>query len=161
VSSGIYIIHNTKNGMIYIGQTKNMSVRWGDHKTTLKHNTHVNRHLQSAWNKYGADAFEFKILEYCDVDQLDAREQHFLNTYMKKGVCYNIRSKVATASHQPTKRRHDGIFQMYFRGDKELKERVKAAAEAEGMLMQDWLRAVIDYGMEHPDPLFFLKGDNS
>src|SRR4029077_3602505 len=53
-----------------------------------------NAHLQYAWNKYGAKCFTFKILEYCDPDKLDEREQHFLDIYMPKGICYNIAKDV-------------------------------------------------------------------
>lgn len=88
--SGIYIILNTKNGKVYIGQTVDFHGRWKHHKTELNTGCHFNSHLQRAWGKYGAKAFKFHKLEYCSVDQLDEREQHYLNIYMAKGLCYNI-----------------------------------------------------------------------
>ncbi len=94
--SGIYIILNIKNGHIYIGQAQDFKFRWSRHKTMLKGRYHENDHLQNAWNKYGEKSFKFKVLEYCSVDQLDEREQHFLDVYTDKGICYNI-AKDATA----------------------------------------------------------------
>lgn len=88
--SGIYIISNVYNQKIYIGQAQNIRARWHKHRTALRHNCHDNKHLQAAWNKYGEKAFEFKILERCNVSELDVREQHYLDVYMPKGNCYNL-----------------------------------------------------------------------
>ena len=88
--SGIYIIHNPKSNKIYIGQAQNIPERWTKHRRALKGGYHKNKHLQSAWNKYGAKTFQFRILEYCPIEQLDEREQHYLDIYIPKGACYNI-----------------------------------------------------------------------
>ncbi len=88
--SGIYVILNTKNGHIYIGQTQDFRQRWRKHLSMLRRGCHDNRHLQSAWNKYGEQAFKFKKLEYCPVGQLNEREQHYLDVYMAKNMCYNL-----------------------------------------------------------------------
>jgi len=92
--SAIYIITNIKNEKIYVGQTHDLRKRWNEHKRKLNNNVHVNIHLQRAWNKYGAKNFKFLILEYCDIEQLNEREQHYINIYMSKNICYNIASSV-------------------------------------------------------------------
>jgi group I intron endonuclease len=89
-NSGVYFIQHIKSGMVYIGGTNDFKRRWRDHKCQLRKNRHDNPNLQSAWNKYGQQAFRFHKLEYCNVDQLNEREQHFLNIYMEKGLCYNV-----------------------------------------------------------------------
>jgi len=94
--SGIYVILNTKNGKVYIGQAQDFGKRRNEHIYKLTNNTHTNRHLQSAWNKYGANAFKFQKLEYCEIEQLDEREQHHINIYMAKGMCYNIVKNVTS-----------------------------------------------------------------
>jgi group I intron endonuclease len=91
-SSGIYIILNIKSRKVYIGQAQDLRYRWRKHKERLKRGNHPNPHLQSAWNKYGAKTFKFQVLEYCPIDKLDEREQHFLDIYIPKGICYNIAS---------------------------------------------------------------------
>lgn len=93
-NSGIYLIANIKNGKVYIGQAVSFRKRWNDHKRKLNIQCHCNKHLQAAWNKYGEKAFKFRVLEFCSVDQLNEREQHFLNIYMPKGICYNIAQDV-------------------------------------------------------------------
>jgi len=75
---------------MYIGQSQHIKSRWNAHKFMLDKNQHFNSHLQRAWNKDGAKSFSFKILEYCSVEQLDEREQHYLDIYMSRGVCYNV-----------------------------------------------------------------------
>jgi hypothetical protein len=47
----------------------------------LRGNRHPNRHLQSAWNKYGAQAFKFEVLEIVPKDRLTAREQYWLDLH--------------------------------------------------------------------------------
>lgn len=101
-TSGIYIILNTKTGKVYIGQAVDFRGRWQRHKKDLNTGRHYNGYLQAAWNKYGAKAFKFQKLEYCPVDQLDEREQHYLNVYVPKGLCYNI----ATDAIAPMRGRH-------------------------------------------------------
>lgn len=100
--SAIYIILNTKNGKFYIGQAKSTKARWRGHKDKLKCNKHDNKHLQNAWNKYGEKVFRFKILEYCTVEKLNEREQHYLNIHVGSNMCYNI-AKDATAPFQGRK----------------------------------------------------------
>lgn len=77
--SGIYSITNTLNGHMYIGSAVNISRRWSDHTRHLNKNEHHSIHLQNAWNKYGEDAFEFTVLEYCEKEQLIEREQFYID----------------------------------------------------------------------------------
>jgi group I intron endonuclease len=52
------------NGKLYIGQTKQSpNKRFYAHKLNLRTGKHTNKHLQSAWDKYGESAFEFSILD--------------------------------------------------------------------------------------------------
>lgn len=91
---GIYMIRNTVNGKIYIGQSHNIRWRWWMHKSSLNANCCHNPHFQSAWNKYGEDCFEFSIVELCSVDELDEREQYWISFYhsQDQSVGYNIQS---------------------------------------------------------------------
>lgn len=87
---GIYSITNKLNGKRYIGQTYNFKYRWMRHRSYLKHNTEHNAHLQSAWNKYGAENFKFEIIERCKLKQLDEREIYWINYYDSKNTGYNF-----------------------------------------------------------------------
>jgi len=61
--TGIYEIENLMNGNFYIGSAVNIDKRWGQHRSDLRKGKHTNKHLQSAFNKYGENAFKFMILE--------------------------------------------------------------------------------------------------
>lgn len=86
-NSGIYAITNTVNGNRYIGSSANISRRWSEHKRLLSKNMHHSGHLQNAWNKYGADSFEFSVVEYCEIDQLLDREQFCIDS---EKPAYNV-----------------------------------------------------------------------
>jgi group I intron endonuclease len=62
-TSGIYQITCTPTGKIYIGSAANLSHRHHVHMSRLQSHIHENTYLQHAWDKYGADAFEFTVIE--------------------------------------------------------------------------------------------------
>lgn len=63
MTSGIYGILNLLNGKIYIGSAVYFRARWRQHRHELKAGKHPNKYLQQSYNKNGAFAFEFLILE--------------------------------------------------------------------------------------------------
>jgi group I intron endonuclease len=81
--TGIYGIF-LKDGRCYVGSTAQpFKKRWNEHKQRLKKGNHPNLHLIRAWQKYGADAFEFRVLEACDLS-IEAtrveRENYWIQT---------------------------------------------------------------------------------
>lgn len=97
--SGIYAIVNRLNGKRYVGSSCYISKRCYEHKRKLKLGTHENQHLQRAWNKCGADSFDFIVLEYVHPEFLLGIEQKYIDKN-KRG--YNL-SRWADA---PTTGRH-------------------------------------------------------
>ena len=92
-NSGIYIIRNTVSGKVYIGSAVNIKGRWRNHRYNCLNGKHCNIHLQRAWNKYGADAFEFKVIFYCKPVDLIHYEQLRIDEYREKlgwDTLYNI-----------------------------------------------------------------------
>lgn len=87
-----YKITNTVNGKVYIGSTINFSKRHKEHERLLRNNGHINSHLQSAWNKYGASAFEFAIVEKCVPKLLLTREDFWIIHYdsLNRQYGYNL-----------------------------------------------------------------------
>lgn len=59
---GVYYILNTINQRIYVGESLDIDQRWKQHRDALKNNRHGNSLLQSDWNQYNTDAFEFGVL---------------------------------------------------------------------------------------------------
>lgn len=91
----IYKIVNLVNNKTYIGQTvREWDVRRNEHIRGLKKGCHRNDHLQSAWDKYGSNNFEFRLIEECDVSELDEREIHYIEegNSCDRRFGYNIES---------------------------------------------------------------------
>jgi group I intron endonuclease len=86
---GIYSIKNKINGKIYIGQSRNIEHRKKQHRTELKCNVHRNTYLQHAYNKYGADNFEFELIEEVyDSSELNKRERWYIKNFSAKNPSY-------------------------------------------------------------------------
>ena len=94
--TGIYCIENKVNSKKYIGQSIHMRRRWSEHKYDLNNNIHENDYLQKAWNKYGEENFEFLVVEFCNVEELDGKEDNYIVLYntLDRNFGYNLVSGV-------------------------------------------------------------------
>lgn len=92
VKCGVYLIRNLKNSKGYVGGTTDINRRWTIHKCNLNSNKHGNSHLQSDWNLYGKQCFEFQIIELCESDVLILKEQKWIDFYnsVNSALCYNV-----------------------------------------------------------------------
>ena len=88
--SGVYHILNLENGKLYIGATKNWKERLVKHRGSLRSGRHHNKHLQNSWNKYGEEAFEFKLIYRCPEGRLKVVEQETMDSFDFEDL-YNIR----------------------------------------------------------------------
>lgn len=86
---GIYAIQNVVSGRIYIGQSIDVLGRFIRHRCKLKKGKHENLQLQRSYNKYGAAAFEFLIIEECAECELNTCEQYWIDT--NSGLLYNTK----------------------------------------------------------------------
>lgn len=86
----IYIIRNTVNGKVYIGQTgTSVDQRWKEH---LRHSRYCDWAINRAMRKYGTDKFYIEVLEQCEPDKLNEREIHYIKLYdsTNKSKGYNM-----------------------------------------------------------------------
>ncbi len=65
LKSGIYIIRNKINNKCYVGSSVNIRSRLNAHYNSLLQKKHPNKHLQSAFNLFGNENFEFIPLLNC------------------------------------------------------------------------------------------------
>lgn len=93
LKSGIYCIENIKTNKKYIGQSIDIKERWKKHIYALKNKRHPNDYLQKAWDKYKEECFKFYVLEYCEIDELDAKEINYINLYntTDRSCGYNLK----------------------------------------------------------------------
>ncbi len=89
---GIYGIKNLINQKVYVGQTRQkFQKRYWNHKWKLQNNQHDNKHLQSAWNKYGEENFEFFIIKRVENEKLiNDLEIQYISQYRDNNLSYNI-----------------------------------------------------------------------
>lgn len=87
MKSGIYIL-TSQSGKKYIGQSVNLGAR---KKVFFSFNhTYGGYKIDCARKKYNHKSlWDYKVLEYCDVDMLDEREKHYIALYDTINNGYN------------------------------------------------------------------------
>jgi len=88
---GIYKIVNMINGHTYIGQSVDIQRRWRNERSRAfqPNSNEYNSLLAQAFRKYGVDNFQFAVIEQCEVQQLDEREQYWIRYYNTYQNGYN------------------------------------------------------------------------
>ena len=95
--SGIYAITHAADGRVYVGSAKSLKKREGQHLRLLAAGKHHSIKLQNAWNKYGAQAFSFSVLEYVqDVALLVVREQEWIDSKQAATHGFNVSAKAGS-----------------------------------------------------------------
>jgi predicted GIY-YIG superfamily endonuclease len=95
---GIYKIVNLINNKVYIGSSKNIEYRITKHKYNLRQNCHINKHLQSSYNKYGEENFKFEIVTLTKESILRKAEQIYINSYQSLNPKYGYNKTVVESN---------------------------------------------------------------
>ena len=104
--AGVYQITCIPSGNVYIGSSVALDRRLREHKRELRIGTHYSSYMQNSWNKYGPDAFEFKVLVICEKDMTLFYEQIFLDALEPKFNTAKIAgSNAGIARSDETKKR--------------------------------------------------------
>lgn len=86
----IYKIVNLVNDKFYVGSTIHKKVRFRQHRKLLRGNRHHCKHLQAAWNKYGEEKFDFRVVEEVpNAVSLQEVEDRWLKEHVGQECCYN------------------------------------------------------------------------
>ena len=80
MEAGIYIIINTNDGKVYIGQSTNVKRRINEHRKLLQKGKHKNAYIQEAF-KADPNNIVFDVLEKCEKSELDERERYWINYF--------------------------------------------------------------------------------
>lgn len=99
VISGIYTITHIDSGRVYVGSAMNIYTRWDRHRYGFRSGAKSTPYLKHAWNKYGEDAFEFKIVERVpETAKLVEREQYWIDYYQsaRRDKGFNIAPKAGS-----------------------------------------------------------------
>ena len=85
----IYIIKNRINDKVYIGQTtQTVEVRFQQHLKCLKSN--AVQIISKAIKKYGKSNFYVEILEECSIEELNIKEEYYIELYNSFNEGYNL-----------------------------------------------------------------------
>ena len=92
VHIGIYKITDQTTGRCYVGQAVNIADRWKQHiKRGLGAETATRNKLYPAMMSIGVENFTFEIVEECDRDKLDEREDFWQDYFHAKDFGYSIK----------------------------------------------------------------------
>ena len=92
VKTGIYKITNLENGMCYVGQAANIADRWRQHiKRGIGAEIPTRNKLYPAMLSIGVENFSFEIVEECNRDQLNDREDYWQEFFKAKEFGYSIK----------------------------------------------------------------------
>ena len=94
--TGIYKITNQENEMCYIGQAVDIATRWKNHaKCGLGIDTPAGNKLYKAMQEFGIWNFTWELLEECPSNQLNEKEQYYINLYDSYSYGYNSNKGVS------------------------------------------------------------------
>ncbi len=116
---GIYKITNTVNGKYYIGQSKNIFIRWKTHTQNIQASSSESV-IRMAFAKYDLREqvskpgkhgnFIFEIIEECKEEELLAREKDYIE---KLKPAYNIALMGPTPYFVSSKQKQESVFIQY------------------------------------------------
>jgi group I intron endonuclease len=118
---GIYKLSWEESGYFYIGQSIDIQNRFNRHKHLMINNKNKSGFIQSVYNKYGMPSFE--ILEECLYDDLNSREQYYLDLNFDDDKCCNLnRNAVSSKGHKYSKETIERIKMLRVGSQKKGKE---------------------------------------
>lgn len=90
MTCGIYKFTERDSGKVYIGQSKNIWLRYGFHfqqafSPSIEKLSPIDEAL-----KNNPEGFDFEIIELCDEDMLTLRESYWIDYYNSDSAGYNI-----------------------------------------------------------------------
>lgn len=91
IRSGIYYIKNIKTDEYYIGQSNHIHGRLKNHLNLLKNNKDSSK-LQKSFNEYGISHFQFGVLEYAPLEQLNSLEEKYICQFDSINNGFNVHS---------------------------------------------------------------------
>lgn len=90
--TGIYKITNLESGMCYIGQAVDIASRWRQHvKRGIGAEPGGNNKLYMTMLEIGVENFTFEIIEECESELLNEREDYWQNFFHAKDFGYSIK----------------------------------------------------------------------
>jgi group I intron endonuclease len=90
IVSGLYMIQNSVNNLVYVGSSRDIHRRWAIHKSQLKHHNHHDHNLRQLSLEHGSEIFQFSILRRVLPHWLLHEEQKLLDELSQSGSLINV-----------------------------------------------------------------------
>lgn len=136
-ATGVYRILNSVNGKMYVGGAYvSLERRKKTHFDELRAGVHGNEHLQRAWDKYGEEVFAFEVLERCRPEDVENREQYWLDHYnpTDDAIGYNksptAGSSLGVRRSVEYKRKISRAFKTIWRDNPEYRSKIESHLKA-------------------------------
>jgi hypothetical protein len=104
---GLYEIHNTVTGDVYIGSSLNIPSRLNHHRLALVRGRHHSKRLQEDWDTYGPDAFTFQMMRALSEDDWLSAEEALAILELKPA--YNTGKPMKIESREEYERRRGQV----------------------------------------------------
>ncbi len=134
----LYQILNKIDGKFYLGTTCDIDRRWREHKKALSEGNHHSIYLQRAWNKYGEDSFQFKVIRIILKQRRKEIEQYFLNKFQcyDPFIGYNMNKKVDSRYGRPMSDEAKRKMSLSKKGKPSPRKGIKASEETKRKLSE-------------------------
>ena len=107
LTHSLYFIRNIKENAYYIGISQNPEKRFRDHKSRLASGKHENTGLLAAYQRLGADAFVYSIVEvHKDRKVCEASEVFYISRF--KALGYTLYNQTPGGIYIPRRKRTYG-----------------------------------------------------
>jgi group I intron endonuclease len=112
----IYIIRNTVNDKVYVGQTHvSIKLRFQNHLSAARRG--LDYVIGKAIRKYGEDKFYVELLEECLVEELNEREQYWISFFEATNNRFGYNISIGGNVVRTTKKlNEDKVLQMFNSG---------------------------------------------
>lgn len=91
MTCGIYIIKNTINDKVYVGQSVDIEHRFYAHKySAMNRRQDSHTQIHRAMKTIGVENFYYEILEECPIESLDEREIYYIDKFDSYVNGYNM-----------------------------------------------------------------------
>ena len=112
----IYIIRNTVNDKVYVGQTHvSIKLRFQNHLSAARRD--LDYVIGKAIRKYGEDKFYVELLEECLVEELNEREQYWISFFEATNNRFGYNISIGGNVVRTTKKlNEDKVLQMFNSG---------------------------------------------
>lgn len=145
----IYVLHNTINSKVYVGQT------WQTLHDRFDHgNGYANcLYLWNAIKKYGTDSFYYEILTVCSTQEIaDYWEEYFISKFdsCNRNKGYNLRSGGSRGLQSDETKKRMSIAQKGRIVSEQTKQKLSVATKNHPIRMNGKDNPMFEIGSQHP-----------